>query len=110
METSPISAIAQATGKRPGMFKPHTIQCLGYYRYDRKKQEHDANKVEEGDIFAAVEDQALYCDLTGEPIETSLFDGELYKSKTAPNLCLAADLANMKAKMEHNIETRFLSR
>lgn len=105
LELNPIQAMAQATGKRASMYKPFPIFCQGYYRYDRKRQEKDSNKVEEGDIFAALEDQELYCELTDEPIETDLFTGELYRSKTAPNLCLAADLSNLVTLQQLGVNT-----
>lgn len=105
LETNPITSLGQAIGKKVGMIKPNPIWCLGYYKYDRSIQDDESAKVEEGDIFAALEGQALYCELTGEPIETDMFTGELFKSVTMPNLCLAADMANLKAKSELGIDT-----
>jgi intein/homing endonuclease len=105
LETNPITSLGQAIGAKVGFIKPNPIWCLGYYKYDRSIMDDNSVSVEEGDIFAALEGQSLYCDLSGEPIETDIFTGELYRSQTAPNLCLAADLANLKAKQELGINT-----
>jgi hypothetical protein len=106
LSQQPLQGFVQAlTGVRASTIRPYPILCLGYYKYDRKRQDEDSNKVEEGDIFAALAGDELYCELTGEPIETDLFTGELYKSVTAKNLCLAADLANLRQKREFGLGT-----
>lgn len=105
LEANPITALGQAIGRKTKQIKPNPIWCLGYYRYDRTCVDNESATVEDGDIFAALEDQALYCEISGEAIETDLFTGELYKSVSAPNLCVAADLANLKLKQEMGVDT-----
>jgi hypothetical protein len=104
LETNPITSLAQAVGKRISQIKPYPIWCHGYYKYDRDNDTESA-QADDGDIFAALAGRELFCEVTGDAIETDIFTGELYISKTGENLCLTADLANLKEKSQQGINT-----
>lgn len=101
LRTHPLEALSRMIDIRGSLLKPFPVECLGYYRYDRERVDDSSQNVEDGDIWAALEGRSLYCEVTGEPIETDLFTGELYRSKTAPDLCLAADLKGV-VKMQQD--------
>jgi len=102
LTVNPIQILNSLTKKRPALLKTCPIQCLGYYRYDREKAD-EVYGVQEDDIFAIMEGRSTVCEITGEPIETDLFTGETYRSKSAPNLCLAADLKGVVKQLEHGV-------
>lgn len=92
LRESPITLLGVMTGKRIGFIKANNIICLGIYRYDIEAESDDGGS---DDLFAALEGREVYCTVTGQPIETDLFTGELYRSSSAPDLCLAADLKGL---------------
>jgi len=94
LEANPMTILTLLTKKRAMYIKPHPITCSGYFRYDRKKADSQYD-MQEDDLFAILEDREVFCKVSGDPIETDIFTGEAYRSKTAPDLCLASDLRNM---------------
>jgi hypothetical protein len=98
LTANPLQILTILTGKRPAYLKPMPLTCLGYYRYDRAKATNEFD-LQEDDLFAILEDRSVYCSITNEPIETDIFTGETYRSKSGDNLCLSADLKGvMKMK------------
>jgi galactitol-specific phosphotransferase system IIB component len=100
---NPVTILTVMTGKRAVHIKPNPIECWGYYKFDREGSEDQA-AFQEDDLFAALEGKEIFCRATGAPIETDLFTGELYKSKSAPDLCLAADLKGLVRMRESGID------
>ena len=94
VRNNPLHVLSQVTGKRMNIIKEQPIYCLGYYRYDREPVD-DPDDFLDCDLEAMFDAREIYCVETGEPIETDLFTGELYRSHTGSDLCLAADLKGL---------------
>jgi len=95
LTANPMQLLITLTGKPPRVIRPNPIKCLGIFQPQESTED---------DIFAIMEGREVNCKITGQPIELDVFTGERYRSQSAPDLCLAADLKDVLRMQSHGVE------
>jgi len=91
---NPFDLLESLLGGKAFQYRKYETEILGYYK---------DGSLQVVDLFAEDDDSSTTyaCENSGEPIELEVFSGEPYKSKSAKDLCIAADFS---VALESDIE------